>query len=191
MKISLIKTDPELMGIFGFSWPEKVAAFMVKRLKGTVYENKMKTFWGAGGKNTELVENLERQYLLLMATGHNPASFSMPPDINGNGGTLSADSQLLAQLINSGTNVDIPIINEFLRGLFVLSRDGKIPFEKWNPQGYKESKKTTSEVFPSEQGILDKLKPAGNTMNSVLLIAGIGVGAYLLSQLNKLKGIVK
>lgn len=188
MKISLTQNNPELMGLFGFSWPEKVAAFMVKRLKGTPYEKKLKTFWGASGKNTELVENLETQYLLLMATGHNPATFSLPPDIDGNGGALSADSQLLAQLINSGTNVDIPIINEFLRAIFVLSRDGKIPYEKWNPQGYQIARQKTSTAFESEQGILDKLKPAGNTLNTVLLIAGVGVGAYLL---NQLKGFVK
>lgn len=188
MKISLTRNDPELMGLFGLTWPEKVASFMLKRLKGSVYESKLKSFWGGSGKNTELVENLETQYLLLMAQGHNPATFSLPPDINGDGGTLSADSQLLSQLINSGTNVDIPIINEFLRGLFVLARDGKIPFEKWNPAGYQEAKKTTSSAFESEQGILDKLKPAGNTMNAVLWIAGIGVGAYLL---NQLKGFVK
>ena len=187
MKISLVK-EPEMMGIFGFSWPEKVTGFMLKRLKGSVYEPKLKDFFQASGRNQKLVENMHREYLALMAQGKNPVTFSLAPDASGNGGQMSPDGNLLAQQIFNKTAIDMPIINEFLRALFVLSRDGKIPYEKWNPKGYQQAKEVSKSAFESEQGFFDKLKPAGDTMKTVLLVAGIGVSAYLL---NQLKGLVK
>lgn len=187
MIVSLSKSNAELMGIFGFSWPEKVASFMQKRLKGTAFESKLKSFWGAGGKNIELVENLHREYIALMAQGKNPATFSLPPDVSGNGGVFSSDSILLSQIINSKTAIDKTIIEEFFRAIFVLARDGKIPYEKWNPKGYSEAEKLTK-TFTSEQNIFDKLKSGSGSLNSLLLIAGIGVSAFLLSQL---KGLTK
>jgi hypothetical protein len=187
MKISLSGNNAELMGIFGFSWPEKVAAFMQKRLKGTALESKLKSFWGAGGKNVQMIENLHREYIALMAQGKNPVSFALSPDASGNGGTISQDTVLLAQLINTKTAIDKTIIEEFLRAIFILARDGKIPYEKWNPKGYSESEKLTK-TFTSEQNIFDKIKSGSGTVNALLLVAGIGVSAYLLSQL---KGLTK
>lgn len=189
MKISLIKNDPELMGIFGWSWQEKVATMMLSILKGTQLESKMKSFWGGSGKNTELVNNLELSYTALMASGNNPASFALSPDSSGKNGVFSADSTLLAQQINKTTSVEIPIINSFLTSIFVLARDGKIPYEKWNPKGYAESKALTKDTFDSEKSIFDKItKPAGDTMKTVLVIAGVGAVAYLL---NQVKGLTR
>lgn len=188
MKVNLSES-PETMGIFGFSWQEKSAAFMQKRLKGTEYESKLKSFWGAGGKNVEMVNNLHLQYMALMARGYNPVSFSIAPDAAGNNSVLSADSILLTQEINKATGVDKAIINEFLISIFVLARDGKMPYEKFNPKGYNAATAITKETFVSEQSILDKITPtASKNISTFLVVAGIGVSAYLLSQI---KGFVK
>jgi hypothetical protein len=187
MKVSLL--EPELMGIFGWSWQEKVATLMLSILKGTNYESKMKSFWGGSGKNTTLVNNLHVAYMALMAAGNNPASFALAPGSDGKNGVFSADSTLLSQQIVKTTSVEKPIVDSFITSIFVLARDGKIPYEKWDPKGYNESKALTSSTFQSEQSIIDKvIKPADNTIKTLLIVAGIGVSAYLL---NQIKGIIK
>lgn len=179
--------QPELMGIFGFSWQEKVAGKMIDILKGTVYESSLKSFWSPGGKNTEIVNNLERIYLSLLAQGRNPISFSTAPDIAGNGGQFTPDTSALAIKVSAETQIDIAIVNAFFRSIYMLARAGTIPVEKWNPKGYAEAEKLKN-TFESERGILDKFTPAANTGKMLLIIAGVAAGAFALSQL---KGFTK
>jgi hypothetical protein len=186
MKVTL-GDQPEVMGLFGFSVEEKIADFMQKKLKGTAAAKKLNDFWGGGGKNTTLAKNLLREYLALMASGFKPSNFTASPDASGNGGEYSPETTALAYNLAGKLNVDYAIVLEFLRALYVLARDGKIPFAKWNPSGYAESTKL-QKSFLSETvfGTFGQ-----NTMNYAKVGIGIAVvaaSAYLLSQLKGLKG---
>ncbi|MDD5688611.1 MAG: hypothetical protein PHE88_12355 [Elusimicrobia bacterium] len=178
--------SPETMGIFGLTWEEKVAAFTKKQLKGTAAAKKLSAFFQPGGYNITLIKNLYNEYAALMSKGYQPVSFSVSPDASGNGGTLSKQSLSLAAQIADRTNVDVSIVIKFFHALFVLSRDGKIPFAKWNPAGWKESTEARK-TFTTERGVFEKVQSAavkaGGTSKMVLIVAGMGVAAYLLSQL--------
>ena len=174
--------DSEFMGIFGLSWEEKIASFIKRRLKGTGFENKLSDFFQAGGLNIKLVTNIHNEYMALMASGYNPSNFVSMPDNNGNGGSFSESTKNLSSLLHKKTNIESVIIDEFLRSLFVLSRDGKIPFEKWNPQGFKESTELRK-TFETEKNFIDNLTVVAKKSNALLWIAGIGVTALLLNQL--------
>lgn len=187
MKVALTRDKQELMGIFGLSWEEKTASFMNKKLKGTKLAKKLKSFWGAGGMNTSIVKNLHREYTALQATGWKPSNFSVMPDTNGDGGQFDQATIQLAGQLQARTNIESPIVFEFLRSLFVLARDGKIPFQKWNPQGYKQST-ALQKSFKSEQGFLEAAQKTGKYMKIGMAVAAVGVSAYLLSQLSRLKG---
>lgn len=177
---------PEVMGLFGLSWPEKVASFMAKQLKGKPQSKKLKDFFQAGGKNVSLVNNLHREYMALMAENREPSSFTVSPDSQGSGGEFSSSTITLASLIENRTNVDPVIVLEFLRALYVLSRDGKIPFAKWNPKGYQTSTEL-KRTFKTEKGILDFTSKSGTYAKVLIVLASVGVGAYLLSQLKEFK----
>lgn len=187
MRTQLTTDTKELMGVFGFSWEEKTASLMNKKLKGTQLAKKLKTFWQAGGMNVSIVKNLHREYMSLQATGWKPSNFTAFPDSKGDGGTFDNPTIQLAGQLQAKTNIESPIVFEFLRALFVLARDGKIPFQKWNPQGYKQSTQL-QKTFSTERGFLEAAKTGGNYMKIVLAIAAVGVSAYLLSQIKVLKG---
>lgn len=179
-------SGPETMGLFGLSWPEKVASFMYKQLKGSAAAKKLKQFWGAGGKNVTLVKNLHNEYMAFLARGYNASNFTIPPDANGKGGSFDQNTTTLAGLIQQKTNVSIPIILEFLRAMFVLARDGKIPFKKWNPKGYQQST-DLRKSFQSEKGVLEAAQATGNVAKMLVVLAGLGVGAYIITQLKGFK----
>ena len=181
-KNEAIAQRPELMGLFGLSWQEKIISFMKSQLKtNKELLKKLSSWWG---ENTRLVDNLHREYTALLATGSNPVSFVSLPDTSGSGGELSAESTPLATKIAAKTSVDKEIIESFLRALFVLSRDGKIDFKKIDPKGYIESKEAQKKVT-TEPGILDTIKSGSN---KIFLLAGLGLSLYLL---NSLKGLNK
>ena len=182
MTIYFDQTYPEQMGLFGFTWQEKVAKFVKKHLKGTVAAKKMSAFFQAGGLNVSLINNMHNEYMALMAQGYKPVMFDVQPDEEGYGGVINKSAYALSSKISDKANVDASIILTFLRALYVLARDGRIPFAKWNPKGFKEST-ALRKTFETEKGFLEIAKKAGGTAQTVLLIAGIGVGAYFLSQL--------
>lgn len=183
----IVDFGTEYMGLFGFSWQEKVAGFMKKQLAGTAAAKKLSSFWQAGGVNVALVKNLHNEYMALMARGNPPSSFAVAPGSDGRGGQYSPSTLSLAATLSGKTNIETSIVLEFLRALYVLARDGKIPFEKWNPSGYAEST-ALRKTFISEKGLLDVFGKTANTGKIVLIVAGVGVGAYFLSQLKTLKG---
>jgi len=180
-----LQEKAEYLGIFGFSWEEKVASFIKKQLKGTAAAKKLSDFFQAGGLNVALVKNLYNEYAALMAKKYQPVTYSIQPDSSGNGGMLSQDSIQLAAIVGNKTNVDVSIVTAFFKAIFVLSRDGKIPFAKWNPQGWKESTELRK-TYSTEKGILESVtKAAGTAVNTskiFLIVAGIGAAAYLLAQ---------
>ncbi len=178
MIVTYTRQQPELMGIFGFSWQEKVARFMYSRLKGTDVAKKMKSFWSGSGMNVTIVNNLYREYAAFMAQGYAPAQYTVTPDAAGDGGTLSQESIKLASLLYNKTGVAIEIIVEFFRALFVLARDGKIPFEKWNPAGYKLSDQLR-QTFTTERS---KVSTLTSYLKGVSFLAALGLGAYIVSK---------
>lgn len=182
--------NTELMGLFGLSWPEKVASFIGKQLKGTAEAKKLKSFWGAGGKNVTLVKNLHNEYMALLAQGFNAANFTYPPNSAGAGGTFDQNTVSLASRISQKTNVSTVIILEFLRALFVLARDGKIPMAKWNPKGYAQSTELRK-TFQTEKGFLEAAQTTGKYVKIGMALAALGVGAYILTQLKGFSNVKK
>lgn len=180
--------SPELMGLFGLTWAEKVASFMDARLSGSA-KKKMHDITQSGGMNIKLVDNLYNEYIALLARGNQPAQFVIAPDSKGNGGDFTSNSLMLADAIGGKTNVESSIVLNFLRAMFVLARDGKIPFERWNPAGYQQTtelrKTFATERKPS--GIAQVITGATNTSKVIAVIAGLGVAGYLLSQLKQFK----
>lgn len=171
--------NSETMGIFGFSTEEKIGKFVLRRLRGTLHEKKLKDFWQASGLNITLIKNLLRTYMSYMASNQSPSMFSIQPDANGDGGEFTSKTITLASRIVSATNVDGSIVIEFLRAMYVLARDGKIPFSKWNPKGYKEATEL-QKTFKTEQTIGDVAK---STMNKFVIVAIVGVAIYGASKM--------
>ena len=169
-----------MLGLFGLSWSEKVASFMGKRLKGTTVGKKMFDFFQPGGVNTTIVDNLQREYAVEMAYGRNPVSYVVPPDNQGNGGTLSDDTVMLGGILAAKTKVDASVVLEFFRALWVLARDGKIPFAKFDPKGVRAAT-ATQKTFETEKTALDVVSGG---LKTLLIIAGLGVGAYALAQVS-------
>lgn len=169
--------SPELLGLFGLAWNEKVADFMAKMLKGTSSEKLMSRFLYS---NTTLVDNLQREYASQISYGRQPVNFVVPPGTDGRGGQFSDDTIMLGGLISSTTHVDAAVVLEFLRALWVLARDGKIPFAKLDPKGVM-SATAAQKSFSTEKTALDVM---GNSLKTLLIIAGLGVGAYALAQVS-------
>lgn len=180
----IISKNPELMGLFGLSWEEKIASYMLSDLRKSNPDlsKKMKMFTGAGGVNTTIAKNLHNEYAALLAKGKQPAGFS---DVNSN--LFDSSTMQLAIQLQNKTNLDLPIIYSFLRALWFLAKDGKIPYAKWNPSGFQESTELRK-TFPSERGFVDIAKKSSSNMSYLILIAAIGVTGYLISQVKSLKG---
>lgn len=185
MIVQLSHPQTETMGIFGFSWPEKIAKFMSQQLKGTSAVKKLKSFWSAGGLNVTLVKNLYNDYAALMASGYSPSNFSVAPNTAGTGGTFDGSTISLASKIQQSTNVETAVVLEFLRALYVLARDGKIPYAKWNPAGYQQ-KTALRQTFATEKSkIAEIAKGTLNYTKLALIAAVVTAGAYLLNKMKK------
>ncbi len=170
--------ESELLGIFGLSWQEKVANLTYQKTAKTDKElsRKLKDFWQSGGLNVTLINNLYMQYAALMASGYMPSSFK--------NGEPDKNTKVLIDKINAKLNIDKLIIKNFLDSIFQLSSEGKIPLQKWNPKGYKETQDLVK-TFPSETSIFDKVKKSTNTVSSILIVAGIATTLYYLNSIGK------
>jgi len=170
--------ESEFMGIFGLSWQEKVANLTYQKTVKTNKElsKKLKDFWQSGGLNVTIVNNLYREYAALLASGYMPSSFE--------NGIPDQNTKALIDKINSRVTIDKLIIKNFLESIFELSSEGKIPFQKWNPKGYKETQDLVK-TFPSEASIFDKVKKGTNTVSTILIIAGIATTLYYLNSIGK------
>lgn len=162
---------PELMGIFGFSWQEKIINFMKRRLKGTASVKILSDFWG---ENTKLADNLHKQYLLELSQGSIPVSFTAAPDSKGDGGTPAAESDILAATLSSKTGIDKEVTEEFLRALYCLARDGKIDYKLLNPQDYQKAVTAAKSFEP--QNVIERIATSGKTL---LFLGGLVTAAYL------------
>ena len=150
---------------------------MIDNLKGTGYESNLKAFWGAGGKNTTLVKNLQKVYTQYMVEGNQPPTFT-----SGNADTYAI---YLSEQLSSDTATPQPVTLEFLRALYSLTQKGKIDYKLYNPIGYKETAEVIRESKP-KTGVSLVLEQTGETLNKVLIVGGVAVGAYLLANVNKI-----
>lgn len=172
--------EPELMGLFGLTWQEKVTNLTYKKVNAIdkTIAKKLKDFFQAGSLNVRMLENMHREYIALMAKGNKPSNI-----IDG-----KADSNTLQLIpkIKEKINIDDLIILKFLESLFELSAAGKIPYAKWNPKGFKEST-ALQKTFPSEVTILDNVQKGAKVGTVLLIVAGIGISLYYLNNIERLK----
>ena len=175
MKIAI--RNPEMMGILGLGWDEKVVSFMKDRLSG-IAKTKI---------NVDIVKNMYNYYMASLATGGKPVGFVAAPDAAGNGGDFDINTLRLADSIQASTNTDSSTVLNYLRAIWVLARDGKIPYEKWNPSEYLKTTDLRKSIPTEQSGVLKQLGvvagQASSTGKILLVVAGLGVTAYLLSQL--------
>lgn len=176
MKIS----EPELMGLFGLTWQEKVTSLTYKKVNAIdkAIAKKLKDLFQPGSVNVRMLENMHREYIALMAKGSRPSNF-----VNG-----VADNYTLQLIpkIKEKINIDDLIILKFLESLYELSAAGKIPYAKWNPRGFKEST-ALQKTFPSEVTILDNVQKSAKVGTILLIVAGIGVSLYYLNNIERLR----
>lgn len=177
MKVRINNQKCERLGIFGFSWEEKVAAEMIDHLKGTGYDKNLKAFWGPSGKNTTLVKNLHNVYTQYMMQGNQPPKFVA--------GQPDQYADYLSQSLSADTATPSIISMEFLKALFNLTQNGRIDYKLYNPIGYKETVETIQEAKP-KSGISLVAQETGKIMNKVLIVGGLAIGAYLLTNITKL-----
>lgn len=172
--------EPELMGLFGLSWQEKVTALTYKKVNAIdkTIAKQLKDFFQSGSLNVRTLENMHREYIALMAQGYKPSVFV-------NGVPDSSTLQLIPK-IKDKLNIDELIILKFLESLFELSAAGKIPYAKWNPKGYKEST-ALQKTFPSEKTVLDNVQKGAKIGTVLLIVAGVGVSLYYLNNIERLR----
>lgn len=163
------------LGAFGVTFEEKIVDFIKNRtMAGTTIAKKI---------NSKMVSNVVGEYIALMAKGFTPATFSKEPMADGRGGAFSDSTLILADTLSKKTNIDKPTVFEVLRGLYVLSKEGKIPFQKYNPKGYNESEKVRKSAFETEKNVFDKSVEVAGKSKMIIAVVGIAAAAYLLSQL--------
>lgn len=177
VRLGACSTGTEYMGIFGLSWPEKVAKDMINKLYGTGFEDNLKSFWGAGGMNTGLVKNLQNVYTELLVKGYKLPNFSY--------GVPDQYATIMAEAISKNTATPQEVTIVFLSSLYSLTANGTIDYKLFNPLGYKETIETIEQAEP-KTGISQVVEETGKTLNKVLIVGGLAVGAYLLANVNKI-----
>lgn len=164
--------DPELMGLW-FTWQSKVSGYMKKAGKKSL-----------AGKNinTSLVKNLQKQYNLLMNSGHVPPTYSSKSGyaVKWNPSVYSLSKEL-SSIVGTST---IKTLN-FLQAITYLSSIGKIPFSIYNPVRAKETKLALqANKIPN---VFTKLTSGvGGTMK-MLPFAALGIAAFGVILLTKKK----
>lgn len=176
LKSEIMKIDSEYMGIFGLTWEEKVADLTYKKV-ANIDKNiakKLKDFWQAGGLNVTLIKNLHREYIALQAQNYKPANFE--------NGFISQETSNLSTILSNRLNIEKIITDSFLRSLYELSSQGKIPFEKWNPSGYKSSIEL-QKTFETEKNIFEKLSENTKSTKNIIVLLGIVTGLFYINKL--------
>lgn len=172
------QTKPGIrLGIFGFTWQEKVGKNMLSILKDTVYEDSIKKFWGGSGINTSMVNDLHDSYVALLSTGKAPAKYI--------GSVPVGDTEILSETISDSTNVAKTIVDAFLYSLYNLSSIGTISYSIYDPIGYKEVAETVEESEPSS-GIESVVKDTGDIISKIIIVAGLAAGTILFVNVSKL-----
>lgn len=173
------QNEPAYMGLFGFTWQEKVAQYMYNAMRGLPAAEKLKSFWQASGLNVRLVDNLHREYMALLNIGRAPANLQKLPDDKGRFAVLSNATAAMVQPLADSTGAEKIIVQYFLIALYVLARSGKIGYEKLDPKGYAETEAVRKKLEP-QKDVVNRLMDF-STM--AVLVGGIAASAYLIKQL--------
>lgn len=176
--------QPEVLGLFGFTWWEAVLGYMKKLLRGFPERKLVTQLW----KNKTLILNLHREYFALLAKGYKAVN------ITGKAGKFyvwNPESYKMSGIIAKKLNVTRRLVTAFFNALYTLAAAGKIPFAKWNPAEYEKAKKL-KEKFPTEKPFYKKFtetveettKKATGILMPVAIVGGIAA-AYLLLKAKK------
>ena len=157
--------EPEELGAFGLSFIDKIASEMNRILKGSP-EGAIIAKFGPG-HNVSVVKNLYREYAALQASGYQPAMID--------GGQLNNNTMSMAKVISARLGFPLKIGVVFLSSMVKLAGLGKIPYKKWKPVQYAESKKSGKKFSVFSQG----LKTTANIAKFGTL-AALGLGATYL-----------
>lgn len=167
------------MGYFGFSTWEKILAYMQAALKGTTDIKYVSSFW----KNEQLVSNLNREYMALQAGGFKPAK---PVKNFGKNKSWDDSTEDMVDLIAQKLLLPENIVRVYFSAIYDLSGNGKIPHQKYDPAGYKQSKKL-QEKFDTEKGAISILKDATGQASKILIpiaiLASLATGFYIYSKI--------
>ena len=127
--------------------------------------------------DTNLVNVLYKFYVTGLQSGY------QLPKLDSTGYELTSDGQSFAQYISSGSGNDYAITSAFLKSMAYLSSIGQITGQDYNPVTFVAAKQSTA----TATGSLD-LKNIGQSietnMNKILIVAGLGIGAYLFAQIS-------
>lgn len=154
---------PEIMG--AMTWKGEVMKYMQKRLKPFPVMYKQ-------SKNRRMIDNLHREYMALIASGYKKADI-----LTGSGDLLKWNRQTyeMARKITDRLNVNNLLTLNFFIAMYNLARQGKIPFEKWDPKGYEKSEKQ-KKTFKTEKTIFEKTAEKAGNITKLLMPLSIGAG---------------
>jgi predicted RNase H-like nuclease len=171
------------MGLFGFTWQEKVARYMYDAMKGLPAADIMRSFWQASGLNVRLVDNLHREYMAMINAGRQPVQLEKLPDEEGHFAILSNETAAMVQPLSNATGAQSIIVQYFLIALYMLAKSGAIGYEKLDPKGYAETEAARRKLEPTKD-VVNRLL---DFSSMAVLVGGIAAGAYLLKQLRSFR----
>jgi len=182
VQLNNIENDTAELGYFGFSTWEKILQYMQKGLKGLSEYKFVSTFW----KNQTLINNLNREYMAMQAQGHPPVK---PEAGTGYLKTWTPEAAKQGKIISKNLNIPLTLVYMYFSAIYDLSSTGKIPYEKWNPQGYIKARKQQQSI-ETEKGTLKKItegitetsKTAQRVIIPIAIIAALGTGVYFYNQ---------
>lgn len=162
MKFDLNK-NPELLG--ALTWKGRIKEYMKARFKHIPALLKL-------SQNNRVIDNLHREYMALLAKGYTKADI-----LSGTGDFVKWNRQTytMSRIISNKLNVNNLLTLNFFLALYNLARKGDIPFEKWNPKGFTESKKL-QKGLPTEKSWLDKTGATAGKITRLLMPLSIGAG---------------
>ena len=163
------------MGVFGFSFIEKINSAMAKSMVG-LPERKIiwKAFSSQGNKN---VESMYREYAALQASGYQPANIA--------GANLDSSTNNIARVIAKRLGFPLVIPVHFLFNLVKLGQTGKIPYKKWKPVQFALSKKQQKGLAANKNIFTSALKTTANISKFAMLGALALGGAYVYNAFKK------
>ena len=165
--------------IFGFevTWRNKIFFFVKRRLEGLDIEK----YW-----KHSLVDQLIREYLVLMAKKYKPVEFSTGSIQDIDKAVWDSNAYDVMFEMQKQTGLPFRIVDLFCRALYFGAHTGHIPYAKWNPHGYEE-KEELRQSFESEQAWYNRYDVGGKAKSTFLMMGIFIVGGVVVYNLLKEK----
>jgi hypothetical protein len=167
-----------LSGIFDFlTWQGRVRAEMEARLTGTGYESYC---------TSTVVDNLHRLYVGALVAGQ------ALPQYDSAGRPLASASAFSLRLTTE-SGVAFAAVAAFVQSLFILAKYGSIPYEQFDPIGYKATEEVREETIP-ESSVSSAITGTVTTIRRalffvpLLLIGGLVAVGFALDKFQKARG---